>query len=239
VARAAARQISFADVELMRQGVRLEPLLEAISKFLDSQHGMIERVRRDLVRGLKQPRKGRCGLTAPQVLRSLVVMRVKNWDYRELRERIADGVTLRQFTDFYCDPVPKHDAFNRGFNRLTPQTLKAVNDLVVQAAVALGLEDGAKLRVDTTVVETDIHHPTDNTLLWDVVRVVTRLVGRLAKALEMRCIKGFHDRRRSAHRRMYEIQRMTTRQRQERQTTIYRALIGIAEEVVASAKNRT
>src|SRR5258708_1959305 len=173
----------------MRQGVRLDPLLEAISKFLDSQHEMIERVRRDLVRGLKKPRKGRRGLTAPQVLRSLVVMRVKNWDYRELRERIADGVTLRQFTDFYCDPVPKHDAFNRGFNRLTPQTLKAINEMVVQAAVALGLEDGAKLRVDTTVVETDIHHPTDNTLLWDVVRVVTRLVGRLAKALKMRRIK--------------------------------------------------
>jgi IS5 family transposase len=69
-----------------------------------------------------------------------------------------------------------------------------------------------------------------------VVRALTRLVGRLAKALEMRCIKGFHDRRRSAHRRMYEIQRMTTRQRQERQTATYRALIGIAEEVVASAK---
>src|SRR5262249_34085683 len=107
VARAAARQISFADVELMRQGGRLEPLLETISKFLDGQHEMIERVRRDLVRGLKKPRKGRRGLTAPQVLRSLVLMRVKNWDYRELRERIADGVTLRQFTDFYCDPVPK------------------------------------------------------------------------------------------------------------------------------------
>jgi hypothetical protein len=57
VARATARQISFADVELMRQGVRLEPLLEAISKFLDSQHETIERVRRDLVRGLKKPRK--------------------------------------------------------------------------------------------------------------------------------------------------------------------------------------
>src|SRR5258708_3357071 len=105
VTRATARQISFADIELMRQGVRLEPLLETISKFLDSQHEMIERVRRDLVRDLKKPRKGRRGLTAPQVLRSLVVMRVKNWDYRELRERIADGVTLRQFTDFYCDPV--------------------------------------------------------------------------------------------------------------------------------------
>jgi hypothetical protein len=70
--------------------------------------------------------------------------------------------------------------------------------MVVQAAVALGLEDGAKLRVDTTVVETDIHHPTDNTLLWDVIRVVTRLICHPAKALELRRIKGFRDRRRSA-----------------------------------------
>jgi hypothetical protein len=68
------------------------------------------------------------------------------------------------------------------------------------------------------------------------VRVVTRLVGRLAKALKMRRIKGFRDRRRSAHRRMYEIQRMTTRQRQDRQTATYRALIDIAAEVVANAR---
>src|SRR5437016_3553649 len=58
-----------------------------------------------------------------------------------------------------------------------------------------------KLRVDTTVVQTDIHHPTDNTLLWDVVRVVTRLIGRLAAALGRRRIKGFRDRTRSARRR--------------------------------------
>ena len=163
-------------------------------------------------------------------------MRVKNWNYRELRERIADGMTLRRFADFYCAPVPKHDAFQRGFVRLTPQTLKAVNDLVVRAAVELELEDGAKLRVDTTVVQTDIHHPTDNTLLWDVVRVVTRLVRRLAKALELPRIKGFCDRTRSARRRMYEIQRMTTRQRHEQQTRTYRVLIGIAEEVVGNAR---
>jgi IS5 family transposase len=237
--RATARQISFADWELMRQGdqgVRLEPLLEAISVFLDDQRDVIECIRHDLVRGLKQPGSGRNGLTATQVLRSLVLMRLKNWDYRELRERIADGLTLRQFTDFYCAPVPKHDAFQRGFIRLTPQTLKAVNDLVVRAAVELGLEDGAKLRVDTTVVQTDIHHPTDNTLLWDVVRVVTRLVRRLAKALELRRIKEFCDRTRSARRRMYEIQRMTTRQRYEQQTQTYRVLIGIAEEVVRNAR---
>ena len=55
------------------------------------------------------------------------------------------------------------------------------------------------------MVETDIHHPTDNTLLWDVVRVVTRLIGRLAEALELRRIKDFRDRRRAAHRHMYEF----------------------------------
>ena len=157
--RATARQISFADWELMRQcdqGIRLEPLLEAISGFLDDQRDVIESVRRDLVRGLKQPESGRHGLTATQVLRSLVLMRVKNWDYRELRERIADGYTLLHFTQFDSQRVPKHDAFNRAVNRLRPTTLEAINQATIHAAVELGLEDGKNLRVDTTVVETDI-----------------------------------------------------------------------------------
>src|ERR1700745_4481118 len=220
----------------MRQGRRLEPLLQAISDFLDDQKDLIDQVRCDLTRGLKKRGPGGNVLTPQQVLRSLVLMRVKNWNYRELRERIADGCTLRQFTDFYCLPVPRHDAFHRGFNRLTPETLKAINDLVVQAAVELGLEDGQKLRVDTTVTQTDIHHPTDNTLLWDVVRVVTRLVGRLKKAVQKR-IPGFHNRKRVARRRMQEIQRMKPTERHERQTKKYRELIGVTEEVVTSARN--
>jgi len=180
MSRLANPQLSFADWELLRQGVVLEPSLAAIADFLDEHEAIIEAIRGDLRCGLKRPDSGRKGLTAQQVLRSLILMRVKNWDYRELRERIADGLTLRQFADFNAQPVPKHDAFQRAFTRLTPQTLKLINELLVQAAVAMGLEDGSKLRVDTTVVATDIHHPTDNTLLWDVVRVVTRLVGRLA-----------------------------------------------------------
>ena len=146
MSRTAERQISFADWELMRQGLRLEPLLQTISAFLDRQKEMIEQVRRDLTRGLKRAGTGRNGLTPQQVLRSLAVMRVKNWHYRELRERIADGYTLRQFTDFHCRPVPRHDAFHRGFNRLTPKKLKAITELLVQAAVELKLEDGQKLR---------------------------------------------------------------------------------------------
>jgi len=235
VSRSANRQISFADWELLQQGLVLEPVLRAIADFLDDHAEMIEPIRCDLRRGLKNPDTGRKGLTPQQVLRSLILMRVKNWDYRELRERIADGCTLRRFADFYCQPVPKHDAFNRAFTRLNPQTLRLVNALLVQAAVAMGLEDGSKLRVDTTVVQTDIHHPTDNTLLWDVVRMVTRLVGRLAKAIGRR-INGFRDRTRAARRRMQALQRMTTSQRPMQQTGKYRELIGIAVEVVECAR---
>src|SRR5262245_50845169 len=219
----------------MRQGLQLEPLLQAIADFLDEHGALVTKIRSDLRRGLKNPDTGRNGLTPHEVLRSVVLMRVKNWHYRELRERIADGYTLRLFTGFLCRPVPRHKAFHRAFVRLTSATLRTVNDLVVKAAVDLGLEDGAKLRVDTTVVQTDIHHPTDNTLLWDVVRVLTRLLRRLGKLLGRR-IAGFCNRTRAARRRMQVIQRMSARQRQWQQPSKYRELIGIIEQVVACAR---
>jgi len=176
MSRTLAPQLSFADLELSRLGVHLDPVLQGIDAFLDQHSALVEQVRLDLQRGLKKPGTGRNGITPSQTLRSLTLMRVKNWDYRELRERINDGYTLRGFTQFDSHLVPQHDAFNRAFNRLTPATLEAINHAVVQAAVQLGLEDGKKLRVDTTVVETNIHYPTDATLLWDSVRTITRLV---------------------------------------------------------------
>ena len=233
--RAIHPQMSFADLAFRSQGVRLDPILQAISDLIEDHPELVERVRQDLERGLKNARTGRSGLTAPQVLRSLTLQRVKNWDYRELRERIADGYTLRQFTGFYTQPVPKHDAFQRAFNRLIPQTLQALNESVVQAAVTLGLEEGKKLRVDTTVVETDIHYPTDSTLLWDTVRILTRLVGRLDEALPQG-VEGFTNRVRSARRRMQEIERLTPKERHEQQVPKYRQLIRTTEQVVQNAR---
>lgn len=228
-------QISFADLEFIHQRIELEPTLKAIADFIDTHAAIVEHVRRDLARGLKQPTTGRKGLTPQQVLRSVILMRVKNWDYRELRERIADGYTLRYFTQFNSQRVPKHDAFNRAFNRLTADTLHAVNDAVIHAAVALGLEDGTKLRVDTTVVETDIHHPTDNTLLWDSVRVITRLVRQLDDRLPAGA-GPFTNRTRRARRRMQEIQRMTAKERHHQQVPKYRELITVAQQVVTDAR---
>ena len=115
-------QLSFADLELSRLGVHLDPVLQGIDAFLGQHSDLVEQVRRDLERGLKNPTTGRSGITPSQTLRSSTLMRVKNRDYRELRERINDGYTLRGFTQFDSHLVPKHDAFHRAFNRLTPAT---------------------------------------------------------------------------------------------------------------------
>ena len=228
-------QLSFADLELRYQGVHLDPLLQGILTFLDDHATLVEQVRQDLVRGLKNPNTGRDGITPAQTLRSLILMRVKNWDYRELRERINDGHTLRIFTDFDSHRVPKHDAFNRAFNRLTPATMQAINQTVVQTAVQLGLEDGKQSRVDTTVVETDIHFPTDATLLWDTVRTVTRLIEDLHETLP-RGVQGFTNRTRSARRRMQALERMTAQERNTQQEPKYRELLGITGQVLENTR---
>jgi IS5 family transposase len=235
MSRLAEPQLSFADLELRNQGIHLDPLLQGILAFLDDHAALVEQVRQDLVRGLKNPNTGRDGITPAQTLRSLILMRVKNWDYRELRERINDGHTLRTFTDFFSHRVPKHDAFNRAFNRLTPATLQAINQVVVQAAVGLGLEDGKQLRVDTTVVETNIHFPTDATLLWDTVRTVTRLVKDLQEILP-HGVPGFTNRTRSARRRMQALERMTAQERHSQQEPKYRELLRITEQVLTNAR---
>ncbi len=233
--RRQAQPLSFADLELQSQGVPLDATLQALADFLDAHEELVTLVYADLVRGLKRPGTGRDGLSAARVLRAFVLQRVKDWDLRELRERIADGYTLRRFTTFDAQPVPQHDAFHRAFTRLTPATVRALNDAVVQAAVALGLEDGAQLRVDTTVVETDIHFPTDCTLLWDAVRVVTRLVRQLGDSVPA-ALTGFTDHTRRARRRMQEISRLTPAQRARRNRRKYRDLLRVTDGVVAMAR---
>src|SRR3989449_5779572 len=103
-------------------------------------------------------------------------------------------------------------------------TLFPYTTLFRSAAVALGLEDGAQLRVDTTVVETDIHFPTDCTLLWDAVRVVTRLVRQLGDSVPA-ALTGFTDHTRRARRRMQEISRLTPAQRARQNRRKYRDLL--------------
>ena len=230
------RQRSFADLELEQQGVRLEPALAAISALLDRQSSdLLKAVAQDLRRGLKQASQGRDGMSAEQVLRALVLKQIKNWSFRELRERIADGLTLREFTRFGAAPVPQHKAFHRASARLTPATVQALNAAVVELAIALGVEDARRVRMDTTVSETDIHFPTDSGLLCDAVRVLTRTATRILDELPELPARLF-NRTRAARRRTQEIQRLTRRERQSLQVPKYRELLTITTQVLTNVR---
>src|SRR5437867_1691450 len=229
-------QVSFADLELMRQGVDMNPVLKQVSAYVDQHPELVQAVEQQLQQGLKKSKTGRRGLTGAQVLLSWILMRIKDWDYRELAERIRDGITLRLFTRFYSNPVPRHTAFHRGHNRLSPELIRRINDALLQAAIEDGLEDGEASRGDTTVVETDIHHPTDASLLWDTVRVLTRLVKQL-RQLVPHHLPRYPKRTRAAKRRMYELQRMTASQREHQQVPKYRQLIGIAQETLKNVRH--
>jgi transposase, IS5 family len=231
-------QLSFAELELYRQGIQLDPALRRISDFLDAHPELSQRVQEDLQRGLKRPQTGRRGLTGEQALRALLLWRIKNWPYRELRSRIADGYTLRQFTRFGARPVPQADAFQRSFSRVRPDTIRQINDALIRAAVALKLEDGRKLRVDTTVVESDVHYPTDSALLWDGVRTISRLVLEHLEPKLAGVAAGFPDRRRRARRRMQELSRMHDRRGKHERSfrRKYRDLLTVATEVTARAR---
>ncbi len=236
--RATHVQRSFADLEFELQGIELDPVLKQISDFLDRHGPLVELVHRDLVRGLKRARTGRGGLGAVQVLRAFVLWRIKDWPYRELRERIADGYTLRQFTRFGSGKVAKADAFQRSFARLRPETVRQLNQAVLAALIKLGLEDARQLRVDTMVVETNIHYPTDSTLLWDGVRVLSRLVREGLAPHVPEAVRDFPNRTRRARRRMQTIARMRDRQgkRQRAWRRQYADLIAVTEEVVGHAR---
>jgi IS5 family transposase len=148
---AANPQISFADWELMRRRLLLEPVLQAIADFFDDHEEIIETIR-GASRGGSEER-GHCpsgiDCAAGSAFADCDARRELGLS-RDERERIADDYP-RARTEFHGEPVPKQDAFQRTFARLTLQTLMAVDELLVQAAVALGLEDGKTLRVDTTV----------------------------------------------------------------------------------------
>ena len=218
------------------QGVSLDPILQRISDFLDRQGNLLDVVHADLVRGLKRSGTGRLGVSAEQVLRAFVLTRIKNWDLRELHERIADGYTLRSFTHLFAGTVPNFRTLGRNFNRLRPETVRLLNEAVIDALLNMQRAEVGVLREDTTVVETDIHFPTDSGLLWDVVRVETRLVRALREELGSQLHCEFSDRTRRARRRAQEISRMTGKAHRTRQHAHkYRNLLQVAEEVLEQA----
>lgn len=157
-------------------------------------------------------------------------------------ERVADSLVLRWFTRVYFQRVPDATTLLRWAQTIRPETVHLLNDRVAQVAAQARVTRARKLRVDGTVVETTIHHPTDSGLLGDGVRVLTRLLKR-AQPLVGVALAGtrdiFRDRSRTMRRTLRALHRLV-RQKGEaveaEQRQLYARLVQTTEQVVEQAQ---
>jgi len=202
-----------------------------IDQILSENPEIEEIVLVDLIRG-KNPKRGAPGMTAAQVLRCALVKQMEQLSYEDLCDRIDDSERLRAFTRFGDKNIPKKSTMQDNIKKLRPETLELVNEKVLEYAREENVEDGRKVRIDSTAVESDIHYPTDNSLLADGVRVLTRILKSLRDEIEG-IVESFHDHTRRANKRDFEI---TYAKRRAQRESLYADLLDITENVVGYAE---
>ena len=182
--------------------------------------------------------RGRRGAPADMVLRLLILKHVRNWSYEVLEREVRANLVYRDFTHVGGAKTPDAKTMGRWGMALGPAVLKLVHERIVTIARAKGVTAGRRMRLDTTVVETDIHHPTDSTLLGDGVRVLTRT---MRKITEIAGALGtqLRDRSRSVKLRLLEIGRVARAKgpvSQDKLKRRYRQLLDATSRVVGQAR---
>ena len=182
--------------------------------------------------------RGRRGTPAEVVLRLLLLKHLRNWSYAILEREVRANLVYRQFTRVGAEKVPDAKTLGKLGVALGPEIIAKIHQRVVAIAQERQIVQGRRLRVDTTVVETDIHYPTDSSLLGDGVRVLTRTMKRIAKLAGPAGAK-VRDRTRAVRYRLVEIGRATrsrTEQGQQRLKQAYEKLLSATGRVVGQAK---
>ncbi len=223
---------------LLPDGDKLwDPTLRRIDEVLEDE-GVIDLVVEAL--GRRWPHsvgRGRPGTPAEVVLRMLVLKHLYDWSFQECEREVRGSLVYRAFCRIDCAAVPDDKTLIRLASALRPEVLKRIGERLVGLARKRGVVRGLRLRVDTTVVETNIHYPTDSSLLADGVRVITRTVKKLRQALGGRL--RFRDRTRSVGRRVFAIVQQSRRVGEEAQARVqrlYRQLMGSTRAVVRQAQ---
>lgn len=181
--------------------------------------------------------RGRKGTPVDVVVRLLVLKHMRNWSYAVLEREVRSNLVYRQFTRIGAAKVPDAKTLGKLGIALGPGIVEQIHQRVVAIAREKRIIRGRRMRVDTTVVEADIHYPTDASLLGDGVRVLTRAMRRIA-ALAGAAGAKLRDRTRSAWRCLMQIGR-ASRSRAEpgkrRMQQCYRRLMAITQRVVGQA----
>ncbi|MGA7455668.1 MAG: ISNCY family transposase [Rhodoplanes sp.] len=233
------RQLSFGDGLIAGEvsDLREDWMLHADQVLTDEQ--IVAAVYEALAQRRPRSRsRGRRGIPAETVLRLLILKHIRNWSYEALEREVRANLVYRDFTRVGGGKTPDAKTMGRWGVALGPEVLKQIHERMVRIAQDNGVTRGRRMRVDTTVVETNIHHPTDSTLLGDGVRVLTRLMKKITKIAGAAGTK-LRDRSRSVKLRLLEIGRVARSKgpvRQDRLTQHYRGLLDTTSRVVGQAK---
>ena len=214
--------------------IKMNPELAAIDTVLEDNE-LFCLVRSDLAcRHPQTEIRGRKSTPVEVILRMLAVKHLYNWSYEQTEQHVCDSLVLRQFCRVYFHTVPDHTTLWRWAQFIQPATLAAFNERVLALAVAHKLTRGRKLRMDAMVVETNIHYPTDSSLLADGVRVLGRSLTR-AKAIVGQAAelsqRVFRNRTRSAKQAAREVGRLS-RHGREKTLAAYKRLVYTARATV-------
>jgi len=208
---------------------------EKISEILDANPQIARQVWDDLNRtrdGRPKRNTGARGMTADQVLRFALVKMREELSYRDLADRVDDSIVLREFCRMPFGKIPAFTTVQENIKKLGPQTFVKINEAVIEYAVEMKIEDGKRVRIDSTAVEANIHHPTDVRQLWDSVRVLTRILRRVETEFER--LRGrFSDHTRVAKKLLYKI---NNARGEHNRRPLYRRLIATAQKTVAYAE---
>ncbi len=169
---------------------------EAISQVLDANPAMLALAHRDWARLLSTSARGRDGYTSEQLLRALIVMFLEGGSYRDTVVRIDTSEFLQHFVRLGVRPTMDFTFLNKAFGVLSPQTWEAMNAILARYALKEEKISGVKQRMDSTVYETNIHYPTDSSLLWDSFRTLARLLRSIQNDLPpLKLTHRFHDKK--------------------------------------------
>ena len=158
-----------------------EPWMAHVDAML-ADEAMVSAVHQALVQRHPQSRRrGRPGFPAEVVLRLLVLKHIRNWSYAVLEREVRANLVYRDFTRVGAAKMPDAKTMGRWGVAMGPAVIHQIHDRIVQIARANDVVQGRRMRIDTTVVENNIHYPTDSSLLGDGVRVLTRTMRKITQ----------------------------------------------------------
>lgn len=206
--------------------------LEQMSIILDANPEILDLAFGDLTKDRRSD-TGRDGMTAEQVLRTAILKQFRELTYDDLEYYLADSISFRSFVNLEMGQFPGKSALQANIKSLSEETWVAIHQFILTHANKAKLENGRKVRIDATNVETDIHAPSDSTLLWDGVRIITRWL-ILGKRLSPKPLYQFSDHRRVVKKRLFKIQ--NTKKQQVREAA-YRDMLSYVANVCSYAEH--